>query len=598
MNLHIITRCTRVENLPKVKNSLPFDAYWHIIFDTSTVQNLETSFLEEYSENFLYFWRSFPGDMAHQLINRVIEEIPGEDWIYILDDDNEMHPELISTLESQLESFPEAEGFIFSQYVGGKDFTKLEIREARPENVKVQGIDMAQFLLKRSLIGEKRFVPGTYVSDGIFIEELYRENKEKFIFVDKVLCNYNSLQKEKLNYTLPRVLSLGTDAELKSSKLASYESDELAVIRADNHTALQEIIDKDPDAILTIGDYTKYSSLLNLPPDFRLRWINLATHEKAGEVAYLCGMNYILSSSINQDLISVFTPIYNTGEKLIRTYTSMIEQTYVNWEWVLVDDSTDSETTRIAEQLASVDPRVKVFNFKQKTQGIIGEAKYRACSMTRGKYLVELDHDDVLLPHALEKTLKAFQDFPDAGFVYSDCAEIDESHRSLMYGENFAFGYGSYRNETHRGVLYKVADTPNINPVTIRHIVSVPNHLRAWRRDVYFEIGGHNRRLSIADDYELIVRTFLKTRFVKIPLCCYLQFHHGGNSQNSARGDIQRRVRTISIFYNDRIKERFEELGKEDWAHGKNFKSLEKRNSETEGFVNYTLQSSENESLH
>jgi hypothetical protein len=80
--------------------------------------------------------------------------------------------------------------------------------------------------------------------------------------------------------------------------------------------------------------------------------------------------------------------------------------------------------------------------------------------------------------------------------------------------------------------------------------------------------------LSIADDYELILRTFLNTRMVGIRKLLYLQFFHNSdslnNTQNSTRADIQRRVRTISNFYNKKIKERFEELGINDWAYDEN----------------------------
>jgi hypothetical protein len=54
---------------------------------------------------------------------------------------------------------------------------------------------------------------------------------------------------------------------------------------------------------------------------------------------------------------------------------------------------------------------------------------------------------------------------------------------------------------------------------------------------------------------------------VRIPKLLYLQFYHNSNTQNATRKDIQRRVRTISTFYNERIKNRFQELGVEDWAY-------------------------------
>ena len=228
----------------------------------------------------------------------------------------------------------------------------------------------------------------------------------------------------------------------------------------------------------------------------------------------------------------------------------------------------------------------------KKTGGIVGEAKYLACCFSKGDILVELDHDDYLLPRALENVVKAFNKFPDAGFCYSECAEIDENYQSRTYGDGFAFGYGHYIDREFGGKTYKSACAININPRTIRHIVGVPNHLRAWRRSTYFKVGGHNRRLSIADDYELIVRTFLDTMFVKIPDLHYLQFYHDNNTQNKSRSDIQRRVRTISLHYNDRIKSRFEQLGKEDWCWNTTQVpwNAESKFGTEENFVNYTLE--------
>jgi glycosyltransferase involved in cell wall biosynthesis len=607
MKIDIITRCTRPEFLNEVlvsilSNRIPeIDLHWHIIFDTSVVKAVPTGALSSSQiPTTTYFWEGTPGDMAHTLINRVIDKLQMtkdpdhsylERYVYILDDDNQIHPDFFSTIYENYSthSVTECRGMIFSQYVGGKDFSKLEIREAKPENVKVRHIDMAQFLLSLDIIGDVRLQPGIYIADGYYIEEIYNARKENFIFIDKVLCNYNSLQSDKKDYFLPRVLMLGAEAELKSHKAYQFEDDSLKMEFASDENTIQKIAKFDPDCIITIGeDYTDFRSLCSSNHDIRQRWIHReAVDSNAGESAYNCSMMYILDPK-TEDLVSVATPIYNTGEKLRRTYNSLCAQTHSNWEWVLVNDSTDTLTLSIAEDIASKDHRVKVYDFKQKSKGIIGDVKYKAFSLSRGSYIIELDHDDVLLPAAIEKTYAAFLEYPDAGFVYSDCAEIDENYNSLTYGDGFCFGYGSYREERHNGILFKVADTANINPLTIRHIVGVPNHLRAWRRDTYFKIGGHNRRLSIADDYELLVRTFLETKFVKIKECCYLQFYHGGNSQEAPRADIQRRVRTISNFYSDRIKARFEELGKEDWAHGNGWNSAPRRGEE-ENFVNYII---------
>ena len=622
MKFIIITRCTRPNNLLAVKksiedawkNCLPhsFARYtWNIIFDTSIVKSIDVDILEKiydpYIRNTVTYIKSKQGDMGHTSLNRIIEtfnSIPFNDefnggitdYVYILDDDNELHPDFFCDILAAKRINDEEDRtpsvYVFSQNVNGKDFTGLKIREAKPENMKVQKVDMAQFLIEKSLFEEFQFAPDTYTADGILIESIFNKYPEKFCFLDNVLCNYNSLQKTEKPRSLPRILLLGEKVDMKSIKHFNFESDDLNILHCDESNTIASIADFDPDCIFSSGEsYMKFPSLTNLSYDFRQRWIHGEINAAAGEHAYACAMNYILNSDTS-DLVSVITPVHKNSERIFRTYESLANQTYRNWEWVIIIDSDDNQTAEAANSLASVDPRIRVYNFAKKTNGIIGEAKYRGFSLSKGNYLIELDHDDYLLPHAIKNTVEAFIAYPDAGFVYSDYAEIDENYRSLTYGETFSFGYGSYREETHIGRKFQVANTPNINPLTIRHIVGVPNHLRAWRRSDYFSIGGHNRRLSIADDYELLVRTFLQTRIVKIPICCYLQFQYGGNSQNSTRADIQRRVRTISLFYSKKIKARFEELGQFDWAYMENGLSwnITPLKEKEENYINYTYE--------
>ena len=595
MTLEIITRCTRPQNLLTVKDSIfqytnwdihytNWDIHWHIIFDTNAISSLDGEMLHDlqkdhYQEITIYFMRSTPGDMAHSLISKIIDYIDIESYVYILDDDNILHPNFLDRTYELI--FDESvKGIIFSQHIGGKDFTGQEIRVAAPENIKVQKIDMAQFILSKEII-DIRFTPGTYVADGMFIEDIFYRRSKDFLVIDEVLCYYNYLEASKSKYFLPRVLMSGTETtELKSNKAAPYESDDLYVVNSDS--VFSSIHEHNPDCFVTVGEDFTTSDLCKLPYDFRQRWIHLKSEENIGEIAYQCAMHSILNSDIS-NLVSIFTPIYNTKEKLHRAYQSLTNQSHNNWEWVLVNDSTDALTGKIARELAKKDPRVKVYEFKEKTRGIIGESKYRAAVLCRGNYLLELDHDDYLLPDALELMLKAFEQYPDAGFCYSDCAEIDENYNSMMYGEGFAMGYGKYRKETHLGKEFDVAIASNFNPLSIRHIVGVPNHFRAWKKDAYFKAGCHNRRLSIADDYELVIRTFLTSKIVKVQRCCYLQFFDGNNTQDATRSDIQRRVRTIAANYSFKIKERFEEYGKEDWA----FTDRTPRFGNEENFINY-----------
>jgi glycosyltransferase involved in cell wall biosynthesis len=608
--LNIITRCTRTTNITQVfdsiqKNNENFSIKWFVLFDLTNMSDIPSEvliFLKDKAE--IRFYESEPNDFGHDMINKTIDEIHSG-LIYILDDDNIIHPNFFNLLNDWFSNHPEKDGLIFSQKIGGIDFTGLDVREAREENVQVSKIDMAQFCLKRELVSNYRFPKGYYVGDGMFIEKLFNENKDRFLIVEDIGCYYNFFkQTNVVDYFLPRVLVIGdnTLSDLKSQKYANYEDDRLKVMHIENDAEISKVLSEfKPDGIISVGDrWDDFKELSNYSMDFRRKWLHVKSIEEPmlGEAIF----NAINQAMFDKDydnnpLMSVFTPSYNTGRTLYRAYESLKSQTYTNWEWIIVDDSNDQgKTLNICKEISKSDPRVKVYDIRPKSSGIVGESKYRAASLCRGKILVELDHDDALLPEALQLTLQAFMKYPDAKFVYSDCAEIDEEHNSLTYGDNFAFGYGSYRDEYFNGRVYKAVNTQNINPKTIRHIVGVPNHLRAWDRYFYHSIGGHNRNLSIADDYELLVRTFLKTKFVRIPKMLYLQFFHNSNTQNTSRADIQRRVRVIASYYNERIKNRFEELGVNDWAYEGNPQwpiNTESRFGEMEGSVNYIFNNEE-----
>jgi len=145
-----------------------------------------------------------------------------------------------------------------------------------------------------------------------------------------------------------------------------------------------------------------------------------------------------------------------------------------------------------------------------------------------------------------------------------------ENGNFIHYGDYFALGFGSYYQDTWDGVSCLISSAPPINAKTLRHIVGVPNHIRAWRKDIYHKIGGHNSELYVADDYEIILRTFLATIFLHIPKLCYIQhFYNSGNgvlnTQDIRRSEIQRLVRHISRFYDKAIHDRIIQLGYEDW---------------------------------
>jgi glycosyltransferase involved in cell wall biosynthesis len=370
---------------------------------------------------------------------------------------------------------------------------------------------------------------------------------------------------------LPIVCIFGAD---DITLFSSVEAPEIEARELDCHCfrddrGLEQIlIQLRPHVIITFGVMQDFTQLMAAPFEVRRRWLHFddaSDLEKVGESAFLCYLVVCVDKREDQPFVSVFTPTYRTGDRFLRPLVSMKEQTYVNWEWVIWDDSDDDgRTAAMVKAHADLDHRIRLIR-AERHSGVIGEVKYNACAMSRGELLVELDHDDALTPQALEKLVAASKEFPEAGFFYSDYAEVDDHLNPLRYPDGWGFGLGSYRTEMYRGRELLVANTPGISPKTIRHLLAAPNHLRAWRRDLYFQIGGHNREIHVADDFELMVRTFLETRMVQIPFLGYVQYSGAGTTQRVRNKDIQRHVRYLRWKYDRRIHERFEALGVDDY---------------------------------
>jgi len=358
--------------------------------------------------------------------------------------------------------------------------------------------------------------------------------------------------------------SLGPVAHFETTKL-----DCRCYLTDDNlHSILAKVR---PDVIVSFGEMLDFPNLTNSQYDVRKRWINFEDTQglaDKGMKTFWCYIRNAVEEQKDFPLVSVFTPAYKTGDKIMRPYHSLIAQTYSNWEWVIIDDSDDDgETWEMLQALSNKDGRIRIIREKAHC-GVIGKLKRLACKMSEGEYLVELDHDDELLPHALDYVVKAYQKYPEVGFVYTDFAESFEDGSVVTYGDNWGFGYGSYREERHNGVKYMVVNAPNINPKTIRHIVAAPNHIRSWRATSYWEIGGHSSRIHVADDYEIMVRTFLGTRMCRVPRMCYIQYRNeGGNTHKVRNQEIQRLVRYFSNWYNEAIHQRFIQLGVNDFVY-------------------------------
>ena len=230
--------------------------------------------------------------------------------------------------------------------------------------------------------------------------------------------------------------------------------------------------------------------------------------------------------------ISLVTPTHRKDPKfLIEAWGSVKNQTYKDWEWVIVKNGEGSVPKEIQE-----DKRVRVLDYKPINQ-FVGEVKNFAFNQGQGEVLFELDHDDLLHPEALEKCAKAFQD-KEVVFAYSNASHFRwPSFEPFLFGEGFGW---EYEEVEFQGRKFKSAISRDVSPASLAYIWYAPDHFRAWRKDFYVKIGGHNKGLKILDDQELMVRTYLAGgKMEHINECLYFYRVHGDNAWLQYNQEIQ-----------------------------------------------------------
>lgn len=98
-------------------------------------------------------------------------------------------------------------------------------------------------------------------------------------------------------------------------------------------------------------------------------------------------------------LVSVIIPVYNTERYLEECIQSILSQTYINWELLLIDDGSNDNSGRICDIYASMDSRIKTFH--QENQGVTA-ARKKGLDLALGDYICFVDSDDYILNTYLE----------------------------------------------------------------------------------------------------------------------------------------------------------------------------------------------------
>ena len=131
--------------------------------------------------------------------------------------------------------------------------------------------------------------------------------------------------------------------------------------------------------------------------------------------------------------ISIIVPVYGVENSLHRCLNSILEQTFTDWECILVDDGSKDRSGSICDEYAQKDKRFRVIH--KKNSGV-AMARQTGLDNAAGNYIIHIDSDDYVEPEMLESMLHALQE-QNVDILVTDFFYIDSKGDQKLYKQEF-----------------------------------------------------------------------------------------------------------------------------------------------------------------
>ena len=131
---------------------------------------------------------------------------------------------------------------------------------------------------------------------------------------------------------------------------------------------------------------------------------------------------------MNDYLVSIITPSYNSAHYIQKTIGSIINQTYQNWELLVIDDCSSDNSAEIVEKFSKLDSRIKLITLDNNSGAAV--ARNRGIEEAKGRFIAFLDSDDTWNSNKLEKQIE-FMLTNDYAFTYTAYHKVDENNAFL-----------------------------------------------------------------------------------------------------------------------------------------------------------------------
>ena len=249
--------------------------------------------------------------------------------------------------------------------------------------------------------------------------------------------------------------------------------------------------------------------------------------------------------------VSINLCCYNSEKYLRETLDSIINQTYKDWELVIINDgSSDSTEAIICKYIKNGYPIIYHY---QENKGI-GASRNEALKLSNGEYIAFIDHDDTWIPGKLEKQVDLFHANPNFGLVYSDCYFVYPGGKRVLGSRFFNF---------KRGHVFKEMLASNFIILSTAVV----------RKDALNEFGGFPD-YKVAEEFALFLKIAKENPvdFISEPLANYR--YHEENASKDLRINLKE-IEEILGFWSQHGEEEIRRISTS--AMGKTHYGLSRR---------------------
>lgn len=221
------------------------------------------------------------------------------------------------------------------------------------------------------------------------------------------------------------------------------------------------------------------------------------------------------------DLVSIILPIYN-GEKYMKeSIESVINQTYQNWELLILDDCSSDATSTIANEYIVKDNRIKYY--KNENNLRLPKNLNKGFSLSKGYYLTWTSDDNIYKNDAIEKNGKKINE-SGKKFVYASCRIIDSNGKEIEYIMANKNGNKSIVGSNPVGACFM------------------------YTRDVYELVGEYDPEYVLVEDFDYWQRIASKFEFTYISeILYYYRFHEGALTSTMRKDNFYKSLKKVLL---------------------------------------------------